>query len=56
MLIAGFSSKLIARALRISEPTVRKHRENLLTKLGCRHTGQLARLWLRRAVNTTTEP
>lgn len=46
LLVRGFSSKEIARSLAIADLTVRKHRENLLRKLGCRHTGQLAAIWL----------
>jgi len=39
--IAGRTSKQIARAMRISDLTVRKHRENVLRKLGLRSTAQM---------------
>jgi DNA-binding CsgD family transcriptional regulator len=42
----GLSSKQIARALSISDLTVRKHRENILRKLGLRNTAQLIALCL----------
>lgn len=43
-LVRGLSSKQIARVLGASDLTIRKHRENLLRKLGLRHTGQLVAL------------
>lgn len=39
--VDGYTSKEIARLLRISDLTVRKHRENLLRKLGLGSTAQL---------------
>ncbi len=42
LLIEGKTSKSIARSLKISDLTVRKHRENLLKKLNLRSTTQLA--------------
>lgn len=42
LVVAGHTSKQIARLLRISDLTVRKHRENILRKLGLRSTAQLA--------------
>lgn len=39
--LAGRTSKEIARALYLSDLTVRKHRENLLRKLGLTSTAQL---------------
>lgn len=41
LVVEGHTSKQIARLLRISDLTVRKHRENLLGKLGLRSTAQL---------------
>lgn len=55
LLMKGRSSKEIARSLGISDLTVRKHRENLLRKLGLRHTAELL-AWAALPVNTTTEP
>lgn len=46
LLLDGLTSKEIARRLNISDLTVRKHRENLLAKLGLVNTGQLIRLLL----------
>lgn len=43
-LVKGLSSKQIGRQLGTSDLTIRKHRENLLRKLGLRHTGQLVGL------------
>lgn len=42
--LAGRTSKEIARALFLSDLTVRKHRENLLRKLGLTSTAQLLAL------------
>jgi len=42
--VLGRTSKEIARELAISDLTVRKHRENLLRKLGLRSTAQLVAL------------
>lgn len=39
--LAGRTSKEIARALYLSDLTVRKHRENILRKLGLTSTAQL---------------
>lgn len=39
--LAGRTSKEIARLLYLSDLTVRKHRENLLRKLGLTSTAQL---------------
>lgn len=44
LLVAGKTSKHIARHLGISDLTVRKHRENLLKKLGLGSTARLAAL------------
>jgi DNA-binding CsgD family transcriptional regulator len=44
LLAIGMSSKHVARRLGISDLTVRKHRENLLKKLGLRSTARLAAL------------
>lgn len=44
LVIKGCTSKEIARELAISDLTVRKHRENLLKKLGLRTTAQLVAL------------
>lgn len=41
LVIEGCTSKKIARELAISDLTVRKHRENLLRKLGIHTTAQL---------------
>jgi DNA-binding CsgD family transcriptional regulator len=41
LVVEGHTSKKIARLLRISVLTVRKHRENLLRKLHLRTTAQL---------------
>lgn len=41
LVIGGQTSKQIARQLHLSDLTVRKHRENLLRKLGLRTTAQL---------------
>lgn len=41
---AGRTSKEIARLLYLSDLTVRKHRENLLRKLGLTSTAQLLAL------------
>lgn len=43
-MLAGRTSKEIARALFLSDLTVRKHRENLLRKLGLTSTAQLVAL------------
>lgn len=40
----GRTSKQVARALHISDLTVRKHRENLMRKLGVKSTQQLLAL------------
>jgi two-component system nitrate/nitrite response regulator NarL len=40
-LVRGASAKEVARELCISEGTVRKHRENLRTKLGLRNTAAM---------------
>lgn len=42
----GLSSERIARELGISDLTVRKHRENVLSKLELCDTAQLAVCWL----------
>jgi DNA-binding CsgD family transcriptional regulator len=42
-IVRGFSSKEIARALRISPRTVEFHRTNLLKKVGARNTVDLFR-------------
>jgi DNA-binding NarL/FixJ family response regulator len=42
-IVRGFSSKEIARALRISPRTVEFHRTNLLKKVGARNTVDLLR-------------
>ncbi len=42
--LAGRTSKEIARLLCLSDLTVRKHRENLLRKLGLTSTAQLLAL------------
>jgi DNA-binding NarL/FixJ family response regulator len=60
----GVSSKSIARALGISDLTVRKHRENLLRKLNMSSASQLALSWggatarsdVAAPVNTASEP
>jgi DNA-binding CsgD family transcriptional regulator len=44
LVVEGRTSKEIARLLGISDLTVRKHRENLLCKLGLRSTAQLVAL------------
>ncbi|WUR11250.1 helix-turn-helix transcriptional regulator [[Empedobacter] haloabium] len=41
-IVQGKTSKMVARELGISPLTVRKHRENILRKLGIRDTMQLA--------------
>ncbi|WP_161805109.1 LuxR C-terminal-related transcriptional regulator [Amantichitinum ursilacus] len=41
-ILRGDHTKTIARALGISVGTARKHRENLMRKLGVNHAGQLA--------------
>jgi DNA-binding CsgD family transcriptional regulator len=46
LVVGGQTSKQIARHLRLSDLTVRKHRENLLRKLGLRSTAQLVALAL----------
>ena len=43
-MLAGRTSKEIARVLFLSDLTVRKHRENLLRKLGLTRTTQLLAL------------
>ena len=43
-MLAGRTSKEIARLLCLSDLTVRKHRENLLRKLGLTSTAQLLAL------------
>lgn len=42
--LLGRTSKQVARALHISDLTVRKHRENLMRKLGVKSTQQLLAL------------
>jgi DNA-binding CsgD family transcriptional regulator len=42
--LAGRTSKEIARALHLSDLTVRKHRENILRRLGLKSTAQLQAL------------
>jgi DNA-binding CsgD family transcriptional regulator len=44
LVLAGRTSKEIARLLSVSDLTVRKHRENLLRKLGLASTAQLVAL------------
>jgi DNA-binding NarL/FixJ family response regulator len=44
LVVQGRTSKQIARELLISELTVRKHRENLLRKLGLRSAARLVAL------------
>ncbi len=46
LVVDGRTSKEVARQLGISDLTVRKHRENLLRKLGLSTTAQLAALAL----------
>lgn len=46
LVLQGRSSKQIARTLALSDLTVRKHRENLLRKLGLQRTAQLMTLAL----------
>jgi DNA-binding CsgD family transcriptional regulator len=41
LVMRGLTSKQIARLLSISDLTARKHRENLLRKLGLHSTAQL---------------
>jgi DNA-binding NarL/FixJ family response regulator len=41
---AGFTSKQIARKLKISPRTVSKHRENIMRKLGIHDLGGLIRI------------
>lgn len=41
LVLLGRTSKQVARALHISDLTVRKHRENLMRKLGVQRTQQL---------------
>jgi DNA-binding CsgD family transcriptional regulator len=41
MIVGGGSCKSIARSLGIAVSTVRKHRENLMHKLGARSLGEL---------------
>ncbi|MEC5386777.1 LuxR C-terminal-related transcriptional regulator [Uliginosibacterium sp. H3] len=45
LVIQGFTSKSISRQLEITDPTVRKHRENLLRKLNLRSIAQLVALY-----------
>lgn len=44
LIVQGRTSKEIARLLGVSVLTVRKHRENLLRRLGLRSTAQLISL------------
>lgn len=44
LVLLGRTSKQVARALHISDLTVRKHRENLMRKLGVKSTQQLLAL------------
>jgi DNA-binding CsgD family transcriptional regulator len=44
LVLLGKTSKQIARTLHISDLTVRKHRENLMRKLGVKRTQQLLAL------------
>ncbi|WP_268992737.1 MULTISPECIES: LuxR C-terminal-related transcriptional regulator [unclassified Janthinobacterium] len=46
LIIQGRTSKEIARLLGLSVLTVRKHRENLLRRIGLRSTAQLIALTL----------
>lgn len=43
-LARGWSSKRVAQALGVSDLTVRKHRENLMRKLGVHSVAQLVAL------------
>ncbi|MFD0878160.1 LuxR C-terminal-related transcriptional regulator [Massilia pinisoli] len=47
-LLDGLTSKEIVSRSSISDPTVRKHRENLLVKVGVANAGQLIMLFLSR--------
>ena len=53
MVATGHSSQSIARVLRISVPTVRKHRENLMRKLGLHNIAQVTAFALRRNLLAT---
>jgi len=44
LIVQGHTSKEIARLLGLSVFTVRKHRENILRRLGLRSTAQLISL------------
>jgi DNA-binding CsgD family transcriptional regulator len=44
LVLTGRTSKEIARLLSVSDLTVRKHRENILHKLGLKSTAQLVAL------------
>jgi hypothetical protein len=46
LIVKGNTSKVIAKALGISDLTVRKHRENILRKLEIQNTAQLVHYWL----------
>jgi DNA-binding NarL/FixJ family response regulator len=48
LVATGHSSQAIARSLAISVPTVRKHRENLMRKLGLHNVAEVTAFALRR--------
>jgi DNA-binding CsgD family transcriptional regulator len=48
LIVAGHTSKEIARLLGVSDLTVRKHRENMMRKVGASTTAQLV-AWVRQA-------
>ena len=50
-LVRGLSSKKIAQQLELSDLTVRKHRENLMRKLGVHSVAQLLACALPRDVD-----
>lgn len=55
-LVRGGSAKEVARELFISEGTVRKHRENLRTKLGLRSTAALVAWAIERGLQPAAKP
>jgi DNA-binding CsgD family transcriptional regulator len=54
-LVRGGSAKEVARELFISEGTVRKHRENLRTKLGLRSTAALVAWAIERGLHSASQ-